>query len=519
MPTPNPTDQAIAQRQSAYRMLAGVAILVLVLVTGLQWWQLEYSTSRVREESLAQAKLRAAEVTDVASEVIAMVFRAVDMTSRDLVRAYLESQDQSFAPRVQRAIDRLPPKSVLQVAVIDANGYLSYSNLGMSERVYLGDREHFKIHVDTPGHDFFISRPLLGRVSRQWSIQFSRAIRKGDKFIGVVVLSIDPKYLHDAVSRLTLEPGDSLSILRGTGEVLARNTDQEAALGQVLDTTAPYLRESQGPSGTYLVESGPGERIERIVQWRRLDTYPVSVVLSQNTATSLGPVERLISEGRSRMILGTAFLWGAVAVVALMARRINRQRSESAALEFVAMHDALTGLHSRHSLMHRLDRALSRAQGSDTRLGVLYLDLDGFKPVNDRYGHAIGDEVLKAVAERLQESARREDLVARIGGDEFVVVIDPLKGDEALPLLRDRIMQSLQAPLQVGELRIPMHASIGLAAYPQDGQNADALLNAADIEMYQHKSRSPMSRRATAAREAAQAAAPAPSVPVNTAAG
>lgn len=516
MSTPSPTDQALAERQSAYRVLAGMALLVLVLVTGLQWWQLEYSTSRVREESLAQARLRAAEVTDVASEVIAMVFRSVDVTSRDLVRAYLESQDQSFAPRVQRAIDRLPPNSVLQVAVIDANGYLSYSNLGMSEKVYLGDREHFKVHVDTPGHDFFISRPLMGRVSRQWSIQFSRAIRKGDRLLGVVVMSIAPQFLHDAVSRLTLEPGDSLSILRGTGELLARNTDQEAALGQILDTTAPYLRESQGPSGTYLVQSAPGERIERIVQWRRLDAYPVSVVLSQNTATSLGPVERLISESRNRMVLGTAFLWGAVIVVAILARRINRQRNESAALEFVAMHDSLTGLHSRHALMRRLDQALESARASGSRLGVLYLDLDAFKPVNDRYGHAIGDEVLKAIAERLQESARREDIVARIGGDEFVVVIDPLKSDEALPLLRDRILHSLQVPLQVGELRVPMQASIGMATYPQDGQNADALLHAADIGMYREKRQSPVSRRSVLAQDPAPVQAPSP---VNTAAG
>lgn len=523
MTNPSPTDPAAVERQSAYRVLAGMALMVLLLVTGLQWWQLAYSTSRVREESLAQARLRAAEVTDVASEVIAMVFRSVDMTSRDLVRAYLESQDQTFGPRVQRAIDRLPPNAVLQAAIIDANGYLSYSNLGMSERVYLGDREHFKVHVDTPGHDFFISRPVMGRVSRQWSIQFSRAIRKGDKLLGVVVLSIDPKFLHDAVSRLTLEPGDSLSILRGTGELLARNTDAEGALGQILDTDAPYLRESQGPAGTYLVHDAADGQIERIVQWRRLERYPISVVLSQSTATTLGPVERLISEGRYRMLVGTAFLWGAVVVVGVMAQRINRQRSERAALEFVAMHDTLTGLHSRHSLMQRLDEALVRAQAQGAGLGVLYLDLDGFKPVNDRYGHAIGDEVLKCVAERLQESARREDLVARIGGDEFVVVIDPLKSVEALSLLRERITHSLQAPLQIGELRIPIHASIGMATYPDDGLSADALLNAADVEMYQHKSHSPLSRRAATAREtprdAAPGPAPAPAAPVNTAAG
>lgn len=471
----------------AARMLAGASIVVLVLVTGLQWWQLEYSTSRVREESLTQARLRAAEVTDVASEVIAMLFRSVDIAARDLTFAYLDSDKQPFGPRAQRAIDRLPPDSVLQVAMIDANGYLAYSNLGMTERLYLGDREHFQVHIDNPGNDFFISRPVLGRVSRQWSIQFSKAIRRGDKLLGVMVLSISPNYLHQALTRLTLEPGDSLSILRSTGELLARNIDNEASLGQILDSSAPYLRDSQAASGSYLVKAEGNQQALRIVQWRRLEHYPISVVLSQNTATSLGPVERLIAESRFHVLLGTAFLWAAAIVVTILTLRISRQSSQQAVLEFVAMHDTLTGLHSRHSLMQRLDEALSRAHDKGGRIGVLYLDLDSFKPVNDRYGHAIGDEVLKAIAERLRECARREDAVARIGGDEFVVVIDPLKNDEALPLLRDRIMRSLQAPLHIGELRIPMHASIGMATYPQDGLNADALLHAADVQMYQDK--------------------------------
>lgn len=479
-----PTDVASQRRES--RTLVAAMLAILLAVTGFQWWQLEASTAKVREETLAQARLRASEVAGAASEVIAILFRSVDIASRELVDAYLTTRGPAFEARVRQTIDRLPHNAVLQVAVIGADGYLVYSNLGMSERPFLGDREHFKVHLEEGADRFFISRPVLGRVSKQWSIQFSRPIRRQGQLAGVMVMSISPAYLHEAMVRLTLESGDSLAVLRGSGEVLARNRDQEAVLGKIKDAQAPYLQPASAASGSFIGRADT-DGIERIYHWRQLDQYPIRVVLGLSSASALRPLDRLVSEARKGAILSAALLWSAVGAVALLIRLMGRHRLEREALEFVAMHDSLTGLHSRHALMEHLDHAIENAAARGTRLGVLYLDLDGFKPVNDQYGHGIGDEVLQAVAGRLKGCARKGDFPARIGGDEFVVVIDPLPHDGVLEGLHTRVAAALAAPLRVGDAQIQIGASLGLACYPEDGANADALLSAADRRMYEDK--------------------------------
>ncbi len=473
-------------RRVESRSLAVATLAFLLVVTGLQWWQLESSTQRVREETLAQAKLRATEVTGSAAELVEMLLLQVDVASRDLVRAYASANGTSFDNQVQQVAQRMPANSLLQAAVIDADGYLAYSNLGVKERTFLGDREHFKVHLEGDTEGFFISKPVLGRVSKQWSIQFSRPIRKQGRLVGVLVMSISPAFLQESMARLALQPDSALAVLRASGEILARNRDLEAALGKGADPQAPFLAPGAGPSGHYTAYSTI-DGVERIYQWQRLSAYPVHVVLGLGTDSTLRPLEQLIREARFRALVSTALLWGGVMAVALLLRRMGLQRQERQALEFAAMNDSLTGLHSRHALHRHLAQSINDAAGRGGALGVLFVDLDGFKPINDRHGHGVGDEVLKAIAGRICSHARRNDFPARLGGDEFVVVIAPLAHPAILENLHVRIEQALQAPVVVGDLHLEVQASFGLAYYPEDGTTADALLDAADRRMYVHK--------------------------------
>ncbi len=485
-PPDSPVIQAPRKGRAEARPLIAATLAILLAVTALQWWQLESSTRQVREETLAQVRLRATEVTGSAAELIDMLFLNADAASRDLVRAYASGPGLAFDTQVRHVAGRLPSNSLLQVAVIDADGYLAYSNLGVKERTYLGDREHFKVHLEKGEDRFFISKPVLGRVSKQWSIQFSRPIRKQDQLVGVLVMSISPAFLQESMARLALQPDTALAVLRASGELLARNRDLESALGKSADAKVPYLAPGAPPTGNFTARSSI-DGVERMYQWQRLSLYPIYVVLGLSTTTALEPLDQLIREARFRTIVSTALLWGAVIVVAWLLRRMSRQRQEREALEYVAMNDSLTGLHSRHALHQRLTRAVGEAAIHGGKLGVLFFDLDGFKPINDRYGHAVGDEVLKAVAGRIRSHARRHDFPARLGGDEFVVVIDPLTDPALMESLHARIEQALQAPVVVGALRLEVRASFGLAFYPEDGASADALLDAADRRMYANK--------------------------------
>ncbi len=156
----------------------------------------------------------------------------------------------------------------------------------------------------------------------------------------------------------------------------------------------------------------------------------------------------------------------------------------------LARHDALTGLPNRRVFAEVLDEAVVRTHKGLKKFAVLSIDLDRFKPVNDIYGHAIGDAVLCKIADRLREIVRKDDTVARFGGDEFGVVLEvepsaDLEGTAAQ--LADRIIRQLQRPIDISGKRIEVGASVGTAICPKDGADAEALLRAADMAMYQAK--------------------------------
>lgn len=153
-----------------------------------------------------------------------------------------------------------------------------------------------------------------------------------------------------------------------------------------------------------------------------------------------------------------------------------------------ATHDPLTGLANRELFLDQLDRALAFSARYARKTGLLFVDLDGFKSINDTRGHALGDTALKAVAGRLQESVRRSDAVARLGGDEFVVLLPDVTSRRDVAFVKATILNSLREPIAAGngeELRI--EASIGSAMSPLDGGTAQDLLDAADADMYREK--------------------------------
>lgn len=175
-------------------------------------------------------------------------------------------------------------------------------------------------------------------------------------------------------------------------------------------------------------------------------------------------------------------------------RRTNdalRERSEAA--HHQATHDPLTGVPNRLLFIDRLQQAVERAGRHSSLFTLCYIDIDGFKPVNDLHGHAAGDALLRAIAARLLDSMRRSDTVARLGGDEFVLLMaDPETGDQALAAaerLGRRLAEPylLQVPELAGGLSVQIGASIGVAHFPEDGSTDDGLMRAADAAMYAAK--------------------------------
>lgn len=178
-----------------------------------------------------------------------------------------------------------------------------------------------------------------------------------------------------------------------------------------------------------------------------------------------------------------------VAGVVVVFRDVSSRRQNEKALARKATSDALTGLCNRAEFERVLQEKVAEANRRETSIALLYIDLDRFKGINDSLGHHVGDQVLKAAAKRLQDSARQTDVVARIGGDEFIMVLESSEPRRAASLVSGKVLQAFARVVDIDDgSKLQIGTSVGIAIYPDDSTHPDELLKCADKAMYQAKS-------------------------------
>jgi diguanylate cyclase (GGDEF)-like protein/PAS domain S-box-containing protein len=728
--TASPAEGVPRKRRRWVRLHLAAALLVIValLASGFYWSRLMDGQNHLRQETINQIGQRAAQLADAVAGQTGLLIRLVDFAVHHLRDDYVGGDRRAFDATVRTILEAFPAGAVLQVGVIDAQGYLIYSNLGVRDRVYLGDREHFKAHLGADPDRLFISKPVFGRVSNTWSIQFSRPIRRQGEFLGVLVLSVAPEYVARSLALPDLGADDVIALFREDGTYLSRNRDLIGALGKAAPADRPFIGPGAPRHGKFRAVAA-FDQIPRTYAWSRPDDVPVVVNVGIGEAVVLGPVEESIDRERERNLGGIAVVLllaigiaGLLVAIAarqrVMAESENRYRSffeNNAAVKllidpadgriadanaaaiayyghsrdkllsmrigeinclppdqvkaemaraaaeqrqyFVFPHrlasgevrhvevysgpidlngrrllfsiihditarreleesqrlaqsvfdaaseaimvtdagnrivavnpafsritgylpqevlgrnpsllasgqhdvvfyrglwqrllqdghwqgeisnrrkdgrvyvewlkiavvrdedgqprryvalfsdvterkrhedavwhqanfDTLTGLPNRQLLDDRLDRALAQAGRRHAQVAVLFIDLDRFKPVNDNYGHGTGDELLRQVARRLEQTLRDEDTVARLGGDEFVAVLPDLVAGDAPVRAAEKLIAALSAPFRVGEHYLEISCSVGIAIYPRDAVDAAGLIEKADVAMYRAK--------------------------------
>jgi diguanylate cyclase (GGDEF)-like protein len=370
-----------------------------------------------------------------------------------------------------------------------------------------------------------------------------------NRAVGVVVINVDLQGLF-AQLEVDLPPELTLYLANGSGDFLihpdparsfALDRGQKAHVQEEFPDTAALLSTSQ-PRKDYVLTSrnDPTGATEAIVaafinqplsgleaedefilglsqplpsvlaESNRLAADTVSIVLSTSALAVLlaiflaralvRPLKKIVQEVRRFAADGTI---GALPIarsdeigeLALSIEHMEAQihgqikdlHDQQNKLDHIASHDSLTGLPNRRLFLDRLDQALARARRQETQLALMFIDLDNFKIINDTHGHNAGDAVLQEVGQRLRLLLRETDTAARIGGDEFIVLIEGPCDDESLDNIVRKVQATLSLPVLYQDIELGASGSIGVARYPQDGTTASTLIAAADQAMYRCK--------------------------------
>jgi diguanylate cyclase (GGDEF)-like protein len=273
-----------------------------------------------------------------------------------------------------------------------------------------------------------------------------------------------------------------LRIIDPAGKIVASDVDGE--VGVVVALTEEDREAFQGIPTGVRVTGISASTVAYSLPWAPPGGSTVGVI--QLTVLDDRVVDATVDDvGDLGWLFGGAFFALLIALGPLCLWSLGAVRGQLRRTRVMALNDQLTGLGNRVHFQDRLDEAIAGAQRGDGQVGLVMVDLDGFKAINDTGGHAAGDRLLKRVAAGLQEATRRNEVACRLGGDEFAVVVPRLASREALVALADRLHERLDLDVPFSDGRtLRITASMGLAVFPQDADNADDLVNTADRGMY-----------------------------------
>ncbi|PUA17539.1 EAL domain-containing protein [Glaciimonas sp. PCH181] len=356
---------------------------------------------------------------------------------------------------------------------------------GPFQTVNLRDREHFKVHIANDSQKMFISKPVMGRVSNKETLQMSRRLNYANgSFRGVVVLSADPASFTDFYNKADFGAQGMVSLLGADGTYRAIRVGETAKRNVTVNfanTLALYTAAHKTDSPVVI---NAIDDIPRISAFRQLDEYPLSVSVGISVDDVLRDVN-LAAVTHYRWAVGASCLIiGFMIVTGLLAFKLKNHQAQ---MEYLAGHDPLTQLPNRLLFLRHLQNEINYAQNKKSGTGVLFIDLDNFKNINDSLGHETGDKLLCAVAERLQSAVRNSDSVFRLGGDEFTVILNNFTDDKVAVLASNRIITAMEKPFSINGKSLSIGASVGISRHPLDGTTTTELLQHADIAMYQAK--------------------------------
>jgi diguanylate cyclase (GGDEF)-like protein len=453
-------------------------VILFGLTTACSWF---WFHTRITEDSFAQ-KLREVQIAnDAFVEHTEQVIRNVDITLSAIREYYLQT---GSIRKTEQFIQHLSLSKPLAASVnlIDAAGRVTISHNAAIRGIQVQDRDYFIFHKKSQEDTLHIASVEFGRVTAEYLFRVTRRINNPDgSFGGVVLITLRPQVFSDFY-RLLHKDADGLTSLIGIEDrkLRARTPETNDAAWQIQVDSILWKLLDEKPAGHYRSKSSI-DNIEREFIYRRVGKLPLVLV----TAFSDRDIEQSVSR---QMLPITIAAFAAVffsAMLAVILTVVFRQRDD---MQKLATVDVLTGLFSRRHFMGLAEQELARAVRYKADLSVLMVDIDYFKTINDRHGHQVGDRVLRRIGEIFRTVLRDMDIVGRMGGGEFAVVLPEtavLQAFEVAERLR-RTIEVTEIPLEHG-LPQMVSVSIGVSSLHDPETNIDTLLGRADRALYEAK--------------------------------
>ena len=363
----------------------------------------------------------------------------------------------------------------------DENGRLLYSSVEPLPAINIADRPYFKEIKTLPELERIFSDPLISRTTNKPTIIISRRYLSADgKFIGTIQAYVGLNQFVSVYRSLHIGKRGVISMRTANAFIRMAQypvvSEQQEPLTQPLDhPLKPYFARGQLQGTLDLVSPLDHER--RIVSFHRVGDYPFYIVIGC-------AVKDYEARWRIRAIIFTLSLIGYGLILLLFVRDVTEGKMQEQKFLHKAHHDHLTGLPNRLLFLDHLEHAVLRAKRHQQKMAVLFLDLDGFKKVNDTLGHDVGDLLLVEASRRLKVITRSSDTVARMGGDEFTFVLNDIGDDANAAAVADKIIAELAQPFVLQGHHCHIGGSIGIAVYPADAHDFDTLIKQADEAMY-----------------------------------
>ena len=373
-----------------------------------------------------------------------------------------------------------------QIAIADAAGNLTFSAIPLQSRLNISEREHFRAQVIADTNKIYIAAPWISRASGKPNIFFSRRINDPQgNFAGIVAISLNQGFLDSLFSKLELGESNFIALVRRDGVFLARSPfvdNSKINPDRYTKNHAGFEMIKQGAmSGTFVTTAEKSViGATRANAFKVFSNYPLVLLTGITLEDALRDTFQL---QKTYHIIASVFSVLVIVFFTVYWWLLRKQYATNRKLEYLSGHDTQTGLLNRYYIEQTLVREIERAECDQESLSMIIFDIDHFKKVNDNYGHLIGDEVLKHIAQIAKRILRKSDSLARMGGEEFMAILPHTGYADAMVVAEKmRFNLSIQEHPQAGIVT----ASFGVAERRQD-ESFNEWYNRADLAMYQAK--------------------------------